>query len=43
MAKKYGIKLPFDVPDENCMAIELIKGSLEGVEGTVVYPKAFFE
>lgn len=39
--KKYGIKLPFDVPDENCMAIELIKGSLEGVEGTVVYPKAF--
>ncbi|MCT3897683.1 N-acetyltransferase [Elizabethkingia anophelis] len=43
MAKKYGIKLPFDVPDENCMAIELIKGSLEEVEGTVVYPKAFFE
>lgn len=43
MAKKYGIKLPFDVPDENCMAIELIKGSLKGVEGTVVYPKAFFE
>ena len=24
------------------MAIELIKGSLKGVEGTVVYPKAFF-
>ena len=23
------------------MAIELIKGALEGVEGTVVYPKAF--
>ncbi|MEW7304381.1 N-acetyltransferase [Elizabethkingia anophelis] len=43
IAKKYGIKLPFDVPDENCMAIELIKGSLKGVEGTVVYPKAFFE
>jgi len=43
IAKKYGIKLPFEVPDENCMAIELIKGALEGVEGTVVYPKAFFE
>ncbi|WP_288788800.1 N-acetyltransferase [uncultured Elizabethkingia sp.] len=43
IAKKYGIKLPFDVPDENCMAIELIKGSLKGVEGTVVYPNAFFE
>ncbi|WP_407534386.1 GNAT family N-acetyltransferase [Elizabethkingia miricola] len=43
MARKYGIKLPFEVPDENCMAIELVKGSLEGVEGTVVYPKAFFE
>jgi predicted N-acetyltransferase YhbS len=43
IAKKYGIKLPFEVPDENCMAIELIKGALEGIEGTVVYPKAFFE
>ncbi len=43
IAQKYGIKLPFEVPDENCMAIELIKGALEGVEGTVVYPKAFFE
>ncbi|CAM3651236.1 GNAT family N-acetyltransferase [Elizabethkingia occulta] len=43
IAKKYGIQLPFEVPDENCMAIELIKGALEGVEGTVVYPKAFFE
>ncbi|KUY30018.1 GNAT family N-acetyltransferase [Elizabethkingia ursingii] len=43
IAKKYGIKLPLEVPDENCMAIELIKGALEGVEGTVVYPKAFFE
>lgn len=43
IAKKYRIKLPFEVPDENCMAIELIKGALEGIEGTVVYPKAFFE
>ncbi|MCL1664769.1 N-acetyltransferase [Elizabethkingia ursingii] len=43
IAKKYGIKLPFEVPDENCMAIELIKGAFEGIEGTVVYPKAFFE
>ncbi|KUY20737.1 GCN5 family acetyltransferase [Elizabethkingia miricola] len=43
IAKKYGIKLPFEVPDENCMTIELIKGTLEGIEGTVVYPKAFFE
>jgi len=43
IAKKYGIKLPFEVPDENCMAIELIKGALEGVEGTVSYPKAFSE
>lgn len=38
---KYGISLPFDVPDENCMVIELEKGGLEGVRGVVQYPDAF--
>lgn len=38
----FGIKLPFDVPDENCMGIELIENALEKVNGTVEYPKAFF-
>ncbi len=40
-ASKFGIKLPFDVPDENCMAIELVEGGLNGVSGTVEYPKEF--
>jgi len=38
---KFGIELPFDVPKENCMAIELTKNGLKGVNGTVVYPKEF--
>ncbi len=43
MTSQYGIRLPFDVPPENCMAIELIPGALKEVSGVVVYPKAFFE
>lgn len=43
LAKAFGFKLPFDVPDENCMAIELIKDGLKEVNGTVEYPSAFFE
>jgi len=38
---KYGIKMPFEVPDENCMIIELHQGALVGVKGMVVYPKEF--
>ncbi|MGB3586539.1 MAG: N-acetyltransferase [Tunicatimonas sp.] len=41
LASKYGIKLPFDVPEENCMAIELIEGGLDGVIGEVKYPDEF--
>ena len=41
-ANKFGIKLPFDVPDENCMVIELVEGGLNNVKGTVEYPKEFF-
>lgn|SRR5690606_11040745 len=40
-AKAYGIELPFDVPDENCMAIELVEGALSKVNGVVEYPTAF--
>lgn len=43
MAKDYEVRLPFDVPDENCMLIELTEGALAGVSGIVVYPKEFFE
>lgn len=40
-ADKFAIELPFEVPKENCMAVELIKGGLTGVNGTVEYPKEF--
>lgn len=42
-ASKYGIKLPFDIPEENCMAIELTPGGLNGVKGVVKYPDEFVE
>jgi predicted N-acetyltransferase YhbS len=42
-ASKCGIKAPFDVPDESFMALELKDGSLDGIAGTVVYNKEFFE
>jgi len=40
-ASKWGIKAPFEVPDEAFMAIELIEGSLNGVAGVVKYPPEF--
>ena len=42
-ADSFGIELPFDVPKENCMAIELVENGLDGVYGTVEYPKEFGE
>lgn len=42
-ADKFGIELPFEVPKENCMAIELVTGGLKGVRGTVEYLKEFNE
>ncbi|MBC8312346.1 MAG: N-acetyltransferase [Candidatus Marinimicrobia bacterium] len=40
-ADTFGIELPFDVPKENCMAIELTKNGLKNVSGLVEYPKEF--
>jgi RimJ/RimL family protein N-acetyltransferase len=37
IASNKGINAPFDVPDEAFMVIELIRGSLENVQGTVNY------
>ena len=42
-AGTFGIELPFDVPKEYCMAIELKQDGLSGVAGIVEYPKEFFE
>lgn len=38
-----GIAFPFEVGKEHCMVLELVENGLEGVEGMVEYPKAFFE
>ncbi|MBY0756768.1 N-acetyltransferase [Clostridium sardiniense] len=42
-ASKWRIKAPFEVPDENFMAIELIDNGLKDVSGEVIYAKEFFE
>lgn len=42
-AAKWGIKAPFNVPDDAFMAIELVPGGLQNVSGTVVYPEEFGE
>ena len=39
----FGIKQPFDVPEENNLVIELVENGLNNVSGTVEYPKYFFE
>jgi predicted N-acetyltransferase YhbS len=41
-ASLWGIKSPFEVPDEAFMAKELIDDGLDGVSGTVEYSPAFF-
>ncbi len=42
-ASLYGIKTPFDVPDEAFMALELTHAGLDNVSGTVQYPDEFNE
>jgi putative acetyltransferase len=40
-ADQWNIKAPFDVPRAAFMGIELVKGGLKNVRGTVKYPKEF--
>jgi len=40
-ADTFGIEFPFDAPQKNCMAIELVKNGLHNVSGLVEYPKEF--
>lgn len=42
-ASSFHIMAPFDVPDENYMAVELIEHGLDNVTGTVVYDGEFYE
>lgn len=42
-ASKWGISLPFDVPDEAFLAIELENGSLKNCKGLIEYPDEYKE
>ncbi|WP_071394222.1 GNAT family N-acetyltransferase [Bacillus tuaregi] len=42
-ASIWGIKSPFEVPDEAFMALELSENALHNVSGVVEYPSVFFE
>lgn len=37
----FGISFPFDIPEENGMAIALTENGLENINGVVKYPKEF--
>lgn len=41
-ASDFGIKAPFEVPEENYLIMPLYKGSLSGIEGTVKYAAPFY-
>ncbi|ERN51133.1 GNAT family N-acetyltransferase [Alkalihalophilus marmarensis] len=43
IASLWGIKAPFEVPDEAFMALELSENALNKVSGVVEYPSVFFE
>lgn len=43
LCSNYNIKIPFEVPKENCVVIELVKDGLKGVSGIVEYAKEFYE
>ena len=43
VASKFGIKAPFDVPDEVFMCLELVPDGCKGISGIVQYPKEFEE
>lgn len=42
-ASLWGIKAPFEVPDNVFMALELRENALNRVSGVVEYPSIFFE
>lgn len=37
----FGISFPFEIPEKNAMAIELVKNGLKNKKGMVKYPKEF--
>ncbi|MDR3026435.1 N-acetyltransferase [Chryseobacterium sp.] len=37
----FGISFPFDIPEENGMAVELVEDGLKNIKGVVKYPQEF--
>lgn len=37
----FGVSFPFEIPEENGMAVELVKDGLKNKKGMVKYPKEF--
>jgi len=42
IASNYGLKAPFEVPDQNCMVCELVEGGLEEISGVVEISELFY-
>jgi predicted N-acetyltransferase YhbS len=42
-ASQWNIKVPFEVPDEAFLAVELVESEFKGKSGTVEYPEEFNE
>lgn len=40
-ARDKGLQVPFPVPDEAFMVLELVPGTLEATQGEIIYPPAF--
>ncbi|MEN4762352.1 N-acetyltransferase [Chryseobacterium sp. C39-AII1] len=40
-ASDFGITFPFEIPDANGMAVELVENGLKNIKGMVKYPKEF--
>ena len=40
-ARAKGLEVPFKVPDEAFMVLELIPGALDGIKGALIYPPEF--
>lgn len=40
-ASRWGIRPPFEVPDDVFMALELVRDGLKDIQGTVEYPPEF--
>jgi putative acetyltransferase len=42
-ARVKGLEVPFPVPDEAFMVLELVSGAMNGITGMIIYPQEFLE